>query len=321
MADSWELRTGIRKVFWGVTESQHLVDIINQTDNVENPDGEEKLGQPMINLSFLQDWGVLDLFVLPGFRERSFAGIGGRPRLPFLVDEDAAVFESTAGRKRTDFAIRWVQSFGELELGLSHFSGTSRDPQFNLRLITNPNGEPVDAELVPVYHLINQTGIDLQYFIGDWSWKLEAISRTGQGARYTGVTIGFEKTFVSALGGRGDLGIITEYLFDDRGNAAQVIGEDDIALGLRYAFNNAANTTALIVALVDVDTREYLVTLEASSRLAANWKIVVEASIFGNSPRVSRNLAGYLQTLADPDTELAFFQDEDFLKIELTRYF
>ncbi len=33
-ARGWELRTGIRKVFWGVTESNHLVDIINQTDLV-----------------------------------------------------------------------------------------------------------------------------------------------------------------------------------------------------------------------------------------------------------------------------------------------
>ncbi|HHH47651.1 MAG TPA: hypothetical protein ENK51_01995, partial [Gammaproteobacteria bacterium] len=49
-SDNWELRAGIGKVFWGVTESQHLVDIINQTDFVENLDGEDKLGQPMIQL-------------------------------------------------------------------------------------------------------------------------------------------------------------------------------------------------------------------------------------------------------------------------------
>jgi len=34
--DSWELTVGISKVYWGVSESQHLVDVINQTDNVEN---------------------------------------------------------------------------------------------------------------------------------------------------------------------------------------------------------------------------------------------------------------------------------------------
>ncbi len=33
--DDWEWRIGVNKVFWGVLEFQHLVDIINQTDAVE----------------------------------------------------------------------------------------------------------------------------------------------------------------------------------------------------------------------------------------------------------------------------------------------
>ncbi|MFC6668974.1 hypothetical protein [Marinobacterium aestuariivivens] len=46
-------RAGVDIVFWGVAESRHLVDIINQTDLVENIDGEDKLGQPMLNLDYL----------------------------------------------------------------------------------------------------------------------------------------------------------------------------------------------------------------------------------------------------------------------------
>lgn len=321
VADSWELRTGVRKVFWGVTESQHLVDVINQTDNLENPDGEEKLGQPMINLSLWRDWGVLDFYLLIGFRERAFSGIDGRPRLPFLVDEDAAIFESSAEQGRLDFAVRWLQSFGDLEIGLSHFSGTSRDPRFNLQLITDPLGVPVDAVLIPLYQVIDQTGIDVQYFIGDWSWKLEAISRSGQGDRFSQVTFGFEKTFVGVLGGRGDLGILSEYLVDDRDSQSTVIGDNDVAMGFRYSFNNASDTTALLVNLWDIDSHEFLTTLEASSRLGANWKIVVEISVFSNETDITRDLNGFLQTLTDPEYELAFFQDEDFLKIELIRYF
>ena len=76
-SDDWELRLGISKVFWGVAESQHLVDIINQTDAVENVDGEDKLGQPMINLTLIRDWGNVDLFVLPYLRERTFTGVNG----------------------------------------------------------------------------------------------------------------------------------------------------------------------------------------------------------------------------------------------------
>ena len=55
VSDNWESRIGIRRVFWGVTEFQHLVDIINQSDAVEDVDNEDKLGQPMINISWVKN--------------------------------------------------------------------------------------------------------------------------------------------------------------------------------------------------------------------------------------------------------------------------
>ncbi|MEK9766080.1 MAG: hypothetical protein VW274_06330, partial [Thalassolituus sp.] len=55
---NWELRAGIGKVFWGVTESLHLVDVINQTDYVEAVDGDEKLGQPMVHGMLLSELGT-----------------------------------------------------------------------------------------------------------------------------------------------------------------------------------------------------------------------------------------------------------------------
>ena len=60
-AEDWELNVGISKVFWGVTESIHLVDIINQSDLVENIDGEDKLGQPMVNLSLIRDLSLIHI--------------------------------------------------------------------------------------------------------------------------------------------------------------------------------------------------------------------------------------------------------------------
>ena len=36
--DNWELRSGVRRVFWGVTEFQNIVDVINQKDTVEGLD-------------------------------------------------------------------------------------------------------------------------------------------------------------------------------------------------------------------------------------------------------------------------------------------
>ena len=79
--NDWELRLGVRKLFWGVAESNHLIDIINQSDLVENIDLEDKRGQPMVNLALVREWGTLDLFLLPGFRERTFVGEEGRLRV------------------------------------------------------------------------------------------------------------------------------------------------------------------------------------------------------------------------------------------------
>ena len=56
-SDDWDVIIGVNKVFWGVTESRHLVDVINQTDLVEDIDQEDKLGQPMINIATQRNWG------------------------------------------------------------------------------------------------------------------------------------------------------------------------------------------------------------------------------------------------------------------------
>ncbi|MBT7369277.1 MAG: hypothetical protein HN816_01435 [Gammaproteobacteria bacterium] len=100
-----------------------------------------------------------------------------------------------------------------------------------------------------------------------------------------------------------------------------MIGEDDVALGFRYTFNNPADTTALLVWLYDLDSDEYLMTLEASSRIGAYWKLILEASIFSNGDATMDDLPSVLSAFADPESELGLFQDEDFVKLELTRYF
>ena len=92
LEESKEIKYGISKEFWGVTETAHRVDIINQTDSSESFDGEDKLGQPMIKLSLEKDWGLLDIYALLGFRQRTYAGKNGRLRLPLVIDTDKSSF-------------------------------------------------------------------------------------------------------------------------------------------------------------------------------------------------------------------------------------
>ena len=120
-AENWELRVGVRKVFWGVTEFQHLVDVINQTGLVENINTEDKLGQPMINLALINDWGTVDLFVLFYFRERKFPGINGRLRTQPVIDDGLSEFESSAKEKHVDFALRYFHYTGDWDISVAHF--------------------------------------------------------------------------------------------------------------------------------------------------------------------------------------------------------
>ena len=297
----WELHLGIRKVFWGVTESQHLVDVINQTDGVESADGEDKLGQPMANVSFVRDWGTLDLFVLPGFRTRTFPGPHGRLRAGLVVDDQQETYESSAQEHHVDFAARWSQSMDIWDVGLSHFSGTSRDPIYAMG--QDEGGRPV---LVPHYAQMEQSGLSLQMTLDAWLWKLEAISRQTLGSRYTAATGGFEYTLVGVTESGADLGLIGEYLFDDRGSAASTPFENDIMLGARLTANDIDSSEMLVGGIIDPDSGVLTATLEAATRLGQNVKLSLEGRVF---------------TGAEPADLLFDWRRDSGLQAELAWYF
>ena len=300
-AQDYEWRIGVRKIFWGVTESQHLIDIVNQTDAVENPDGEEKLGQPMINLALIRAWGTLDLFMLPGFRERTFAGVEGRLRFALPVDTNQATYTSSQQQRHIDYAVRWRKTLDAWDMGLSYFTGTSRDPRFTQGSATN--GQVV---LVPHYDLIKQTGFDVQATLGAWLWKLEAIHRSGQGQSYNAATGGLEYTFVNVAESGVDVGMIGEYLYDERGTTAATPFQNDAMIGSRFAFNDEQSTELLLGGIFDRDTNTRLYSLEANRRIGAHWKVSVEARAY------------VAVAVTDP---LYALRNDDYFQIEAARFF
>ena len=297
----WEWRVGFAKVFWGVTESQHLVDIINQTDLVENIDTEDKLGQPMIETTWLQDWGALQFYILPGFRERTFPGRHGRLRTGLVVDTDKEEYESGAEEYHVDWALRLKTQFGPIDMGLSHFNGTSRVPE--LRSTLNSNG---GVELIPFYGLIDQTGLDLQAIIGNWTWKLESILQTKKGRDFTAAVGGFEYTFYGVSETGADLGVLSEYHFDDRNQNAPTGFQDDIFLGARYVFNDAQDTEILAGGLYDFDFSSKSFRVELQRRFSDSWKLESELQMFNN--------------VANRDP-LHNLHRDDYFQIDLAYYF
>lgn len=301
VADRFEMGIGVRKVFWGVTESQHLVDIINQTDLVEYPDGEDKLGQPMVNLSIPSDWGIVDLFLMPYFRERTFPGARGRLRTEPPVDTDHPLFESGADRYHLDVAVRYSQTWGDWDVGLSHFRGTGREPTLLPGL--DKAGRPA---LIPLYEQIDQTGLTLQWVVEAWLWKVEAIHRTGQGEDFFAWTGGFEYTFTGIVGTRMDLGVIGEWLHDTRRNDATTPFEQDLMVGFRLAVNDVSSTELLFGIIQDLGDSARLFSLEASRRIAAQWTIDLESLIFSRQ---------------DPDDLLFSLRNDDFSQLTVAYHF
>jgi hypothetical protein len=301
LGEKWELRIGVGKVFWGTTEFVHLVDIVNQTDFVEDIDGEDKLGQPMVHLALVRDWGVVDMFALPYFRERTFPGSNGRPRFGLRVDTVHPVYESDDEEHHTDYAFRYSHYIGALDFGVSYFTGTGREPTFLPGM--DSGGQPV---LIPFYELIDQTGVDLQVVAGQWLLKLEAIQRSGQGEDFSAFTGGFEYTFVGLGGSAIDLGIVGEWAYDDRGEAATTANEDDILTGIRVTFNDQAGSEVLAGLALDRDSSAQIISVEASRRFGSSVKASLEAYAFVDLP------------IDDP---LYSMRDDDFVSMEIAYYF
>jgi len=302
--EKYEISAGIGQVFWGVTESQHLVDIINQTDTVENIDGEDKLGQPMVHYSYFNDYGTFDAFVLPYFRERTFEGAEGRLNGGFVVDNDRALYESSSEQSHVDFAARYSHTVGDWGLGFSWFSGTSREPDL-LRFADFTTGRTT-----PFYPQIDQFSTDIQLTTGGWLLKLEAIQRNHDDSFYqdfAAATIGAEYTLVGLFSSVYDLGLLAEYSWDERDEQASSLFQNDAFVGARLAFNDVSDSQLLLGLSNDLDNSDSrAVFVEASTRLGSVITMNIELRYFDS------------ETPSDP---LFLLEDDSFIQIGLEYFF
>ncbi|MDH3760225.1 MAG: hypothetical protein OEU50_04530 [Gammaproteobacteria bacterium] len=298
-AESYELLIGVNTVFWGVTESLHLVDIVNQTDAVADIDGEDKLGQPMINLELQRDWGRVSVYVLPFFRERSFAGADGRLRAPLPVDTGNPRYESSEQENHVDLALRYSHYVGSVDIGVNAFSGTSREP----RLLADATGNV----LVPYYDQIDQLGLDLQYTGDAWLWKLEAIARESQNDSFTAAVGGFEFIFYQVADTAADIGLLIELQYDGRDDGEPLtLADNDLFAGIRLALNDSQDTAVLAGVGYDLETSETYVNIEADRRLGDNYVLELRARFITN---------------ANPQDTSYAIENDDYLQLQLSRYF
>lgn len=297
--DDWDVNLGVNKVFWGVAESRHLVDVINQTDLVEDIDQEDKLGQPMLNLNLQRDFGRFGLFVMPFFRERTFPGPEGRFRTSLPVDTDNPIYESAAEEQHVDLALRYSHYIGDVDIGLHVFDGTSREPRFVLA----PEGD----RLLPVYEQMTQAGVDLQYTRESWLWKLETIGRNSSSDSFAAAVGGFEYTLFGARGSSTDVGFLLEYLYDGRNaEAPPTVFDNDVFVATRIALNDANDSSLLAGIAADIDTREMFLNVEAERRFGDNLNVELRLRAFMN---------------VSPGNPLHAFERDDYLQLRFSWYY
>ena len=129
--------------------------------------------------------------------------------------------------------MRWKNYFGPVDMGLSYFKGNGREPYFEF----DPSGN-INA----FYPNIDQIGLDLQITANALLLKFESIYRDAIDQRFIAAIVGFEYTFSNIDGNGLDIGIICEYLYDER-DAFAISGlQNDLFYGSRLAFNDINDT-------------------------------------------------------------------------------
>jgi len=303
--DGWDVLIGAHTVFWGRAESRHLVNVINQVDLVENFDAENYLGQPMVNLNFTGDWGKVSLFAMTGFRNQTFSSTDARLSGGVNVAAYDPQFECQAQEWCFDFAARYENSFGPLDVGLSYFHGTNREPLFVPTMVA--------GQVAPFYQLMDQVGADAAYALGNFIFKLEAIYRfnadnplVNGSDHFFATTVGGEYTWKDPFDAGYDLGLLLEYNYDDRDFTQPVtIFNNDVFAGLRFTWNDDTDTHALIGAMVDVRDGSSYVYLESSRRVGDDWRVGIEARMFTGNDN-------------DP---LQVIEHDSYVQLKATKYF
>ena len=294
-----EWRIGVDEVFWGVVESRHLVDVINQKDYLERIDGDAKLGQPLLNWNWRGRRSSVELFWLPLFREQAFADPGGRFRPPLPVAD--ADYLNGANQHDGSAAIRWQYSGSGTDLALSYFDGIDREP---LYIIAN---DPLRGLYIePTYQSFAQWGLEAQQANGNWLFKSEAIYRDTDNSldrnSWAGVA-GLEYTFSDMLGG--DLGLMFEYLRDSRERQPADTFQDDLFVGLRYNAYSLASTQILAGFYQDRRHSGHIFKLKADTRVAERFKLAAELWFFDDLQQ---------------DELASFFHRDDYFEMSL-QYF
>ena len=295
---NWELKLGSKQIFWGVLESNHLIDIINQTNSSENIDLEDKFGQPMLNFTWIDQLGTFDFFLMTNNRKRRFVSSEGRPHTGFEESFKIGVFDNK--KNLFDYIFRYENSGNIFDVGLYYFNGVARSPS----VVTL--SEQSQSDFFVLYPRIQQLAVDLQVTVASTLFKLEGLFRDSEREDYGAFGLGLEHTIYGLFNTRKDLALLVEYHWDEKDEESNSQFSNDIFFGIRLISNAEDDGQILLGVVQNLCDGSTTAFVEGSKRLPKDWKV---------------NLEGRLFSLIDNNNPLTNLNDDTYLQLAITKFF
>jgi len=196
--------------------------------------------------------------------------------------------------------VRWNISGNGLDIGVSHFVGTAREPRF-----IQQAGVPA-ASLLPTYDQIRQTGIDLNAVSGSWIWKLEGLHQRNPIKNYYAAVGGFEYTLPSNETNAAEVGLLAELAWDSRGSSSPAPFQRDVFFGVRLSLNDIAGSEMLAGVMQDLQHSGRFISVDASRRIGGDARLALKLRLMHSTAP------------ADP---LSVLSQDDHLLLEYTQHF
>lgn len=283
----FEIRVGADLLNWTATEAFHPADIVNARNLDSDAESYEKIGEPMVALSYDVGNGSLTAYFFPYYSEAIFPAQSSR--LSFIppgvtvgdnirMRADGSLTEENFGLQG---ALRFTQSFEGIDLSLHvvhHMDRSQPEVLFDPEL-----GLPR-----ALFRTVTQVGGTFQQVIDGTIIKVEAgyrvfaqpeggITRLGpvQDRDHLQLAVGLEYGW---LIDDADLTILAEaqsYFFvDDEVRANLGVFQRDALIGARLSMNDTAGTEILLSSIVDLENPDQiLLNASFSRRIFTGWTV------------------------------------------------
>lgn len=299
-----DIRIGADLLNWTATEAFHPADIINARNLDSDFESYEKLGEPMIALSYDIGVGSLSLYFFPYYTESLLPAQSSR--LSFIPPEvpvgSMLRMDAHGHLNDTEFgpqgALRFTQSFQGIDLGLHIVHHMDRSQPEVLIDIEQQVGRPL-------FRTVTQIGGTYQQVIDAVILKVEAGYRTFarpennitpfgpvQERDHLQVAVGIEYGWL--IDNTVDLVLIAEcqsyFLVDKEIRQSLGVFQRDALLGSRISLNDINNTELLFTGIIDLeDPEQLLINATVSRRFLSAWSLSAAfRMVFGEAANINQ---------------------------------